>query len=57
MDIQNIIVALVILAAFGYAGQRLWRRVKSFAPKKSSCAADCGCGNPESQKMPAQIKR
>jgi hypothetical protein len=43
MDVQTIIVALIVLGALGYAGQMLWRRTKSFAPKNNSCAADCGC--------------
>jgi hypothetical protein len=51
MDIQNIVVALIVLAALAYVGQMLWQRAKSFAPKKSSCAADCGCEGKAKQKM------
>jgi hypothetical protein len=44
MEAQNIIVALIVLAALAYVGQMLWRKAKAFSPKKSSCESDCGCG-------------
>ena len=43
MNFQNIIVAIIILAALVYVGTMLWNKMKSFAPKDSSCGADCGC--------------
>jgi hypothetical protein len=43
MNIQNIIVALIILAALVYVGNILRQKVKSFKPKAGSCGADCGC--------------
>lgn len=50
MDVQTIIVAAIVLAALAYAGQMLWRKVKTFSPKNSSCGADCGCeGNSKSR--------
>ncbi len=43
MNLQNIIVVLIILAAILYAGNILRQKVKSFKPKDNSCGADCGC--------------
>jgi hypothetical protein len=43
MDIQNIIVGLIILAALFYAGNILRQKIKAFKPKDNSCGADCGC--------------
>jgi hypothetical protein len=45
MDFQTIAVLLIVLAAMLYAGSQIWRKVKSFAPKTSSCASDCGCSS------------
>lgn len=50
MDFQNIIVAIIILAALFYVGQMLWRKAKSFSSKSSTCAADCGCGDAKQNK-------
>ncbi len=43
MNVQNIIVALIVLAALLYVGNILRHKVKSFKPKDASCGADCGC--------------
>ncbi len=48
MDAQNIIVAVIIIAAALYVGQILWRKIKGFSAK-SSCEADCGCGKSKSK--------
>lgn len=42
MDLQNIIVSLIVLSAFTYAGAMLWKKMKSFSVKKA-CNAGCGC--------------
>ncbi len=47
MNIQNIIVFLIILAAVFYVGKQVWQKVKSFSGK-SSCASNCGCGDGKS---------
>jgi hypothetical protein len=48
MDIQNIIAALIIFAAFVYAGNLLRHKIKAFKPRDNSCGADCGCeSNPK----------
>lgn len=43
MTIENIIVALIVLAAFSYAGSMLWNKIGAFSAKKA-CDTDCGCG-------------
>jgi hypothetical protein len=43
-DIQYIIVALLIAAAFVFAARSVYRRARSFSAK-SGCDADCGCGS------------
>jgi len=43
MNTQNIIAAIIILAALAYVGMQVWRKVQSFSTKKS-CGSDCGCG-------------
>ena len=43
MAIENIVVTLIVLAAVGYAGSMLWKKIGAFSTKKS-CGADCGCG-------------
>jgi len=45
MNIQNFIVALIILAALVYVGNILRQKVRSFKPKDNSCGAGCGCDN------------
>jgi len=52
LDWQNILVALIVLAAVGYVARRGLQRLRSFRAGKgdsTSCATGCGsCG--ESQK-------
>jgi hypothetical protein len=43
MATQNIIVALIIIAALVYAGNLLRQKVAAFKPKDGSCGSDCGC--------------
>lgn len=43
MNLQNIIVAIIILAALFYVGNILRHKVRSFKPKNASCGSDCGC--------------
>jgi hypothetical protein len=43
MDLQNVIVGLVVLAALLYAGNMLRHKIKAFRPKSNSCGTDCGC--------------
>lgn len=40
---QNIIAAVIILAALLYVGDVLRRKIKAFRPKNDSCGVDCGC--------------
>ena len=44
MDVQYIIVALIILAALGYAAWMFIGKTKAFS-KKNGCADDCGCSS------------
>ena len=41
--VQTLIVALIVLAAAGYAGRRLWRTLRP-AKTAAGCDAGCGCG-------------
>lgn len=50
MNIQNIIVAIIVIAALTYVGQIIWRKTKSFS-SKSGCGSDCGCSNNSKQKV------
>jgi hypothetical protein len=43
MDIQTVIVILIIVAAFVYAGNAVRHKISAFKPKDNSCGADCGC--------------
>ena len=43
MNSQNIIVAIIVIAALFYVGNILRHKMKSFKPKDNSCGADCGC--------------
>lgn len=43
MDTQSIVVGLVILAAFVYAGSIFLRKTRAFSLSKAACADDCGC--------------
>jgi len=49
MNFQNVIVAVIILAACFYIGRMIWRKTKSFS-SKSSCGSDCGCGEKQKSK-------
>ncbi len=42
MEVQNIIVGIIILAALVYVGKIVLGKVKSFSGNES-CGADCGC--------------
>ncbi len=44
MDVQNIIAALLVLAAFAYAASSLIRKGKMFS-KRSACSDGCGCAS------------
>ncbi|MGI8469241.1 MAG: FeoB-associated Cys-rich membrane protein [Pyrinomonadaceae bacterium] len=50
MNVQNIIVAIIILSALVYVGSILLRKVKSFS-SKSGCGADCGCDGKQKSKI------
>lgn len=50
MDVQNIVVAIIVIAALAYVGQIVWRKTKSFS-SKSDCGADCGCSSDAEQKL------
>jgi hypothetical protein len=47
MSWQNIVVLLIVLSALGYILSMLWKKTRSFSPKKG-CDADCGCGTASS---------
>jgi len=42
MTVQYIIVILIVVSAFVYAGTMLWKKSRSFSTK-SKCGTDCGC--------------
>jgi hypothetical protein len=42
MTVQNIIAALIVIAALAYVGSMLLRKARAFKPK-AGCADDCGC--------------
>lgn len=42
MNVQNIIVGLIILAALLYVGKMVLAKIKSFSGNES-CGGDCGC--------------
>jgi hypothetical protein len=42
MNIQNIIVGIIILAALFYVGKMVFGKVKSFSGNEA-CGGDCGC--------------
>ena len=50
MDAQTIVVGLIVLGAAAYVGSLLWKRVRSFLPKKA-CSDDCGCGTDSKKVM------
>jgi hypothetical protein len=50
MDTQSIAVGLIVFGAAAYVGSLLWKRIRSFAPKKP-CADDCGCGTDSKKVM------
>jgi hypothetical protein len=43
-EVQNIIVAIILIGAFAYAGAMFLRKARGFS-KKSACADDCGCSS------------
>jgi hypothetical protein len=51
MDPQAIVVGLIVLGAAAYVGSLLWKRLRSFAPKKAACGDDCGCGTDSKKVM------
>jgi len=51
MDGQTIAVGLIVLGAAAYVGSLLWKRARSFAPKKKACGDDCGCGTDSKKVM------
>lgn len=50
MSFQNLIVAIIVVAALAYVGQIIWRKTKSFS-SKSNCGVDCGCSKTQNKKM------
>jgi hypothetical protein len=56
MDIQNIIVAIILIIAALYVGKKMFGKIKSFSPKDKNCGNDCGCDS-KSGKIPTQIRR
>lgn len=55
-DWQTITVALIILMALLYAGQRAWTRLRSFKARQatdSACATGCGTCGSEQKPKPA----
>lgn len=55
---QNIIVALIVLAAFVYVARRGFRRLRAFSIARAGAAScETGCGKCEStQPMPSDPK-
>jgi hypothetical protein len=53
MDLQNIITALIIVAAIFYVGNLTRHKIKAFRPRKKSdsCGADCGCDGKSKAKV------
>jgi len=43
MNAQNIILILIVASALLYIASMVWKKVRSFSPKKG-CDSDCGCG-------------
>ncbi len=43
MNIQNIIVLCIVLAAAVYVANMFWQKAKA-TTKKGDCGSDCGCG-------------
>jgi hypothetical protein len=48
-DWQNIVVALIVLAALVYVGRRAFRRIRAFSMARAGAAScETGCGKCES---------
>jgi hypothetical protein len=59
-DWQAIAVALIILAALAYTGQRAWSRLRAFRASKgtsSPCETGCGSCGGEQKPKPAATQR
>ncbi|MGI9035089.1 MAG: FeoB-associated Cys-rich membrane protein [Pyrinomonadaceae bacterium] len=50
MNVQNIVVAIIVLFALVYVGSILLGKIKSFS-SKSGCGADCGCEGKQKSKI------
>lgn len=59
LDWQNILVALIVLAAVGYVARRGLQRLRSFRAGKGDSAADCatGCGSCAESQKPSTTPR
>ena len=60
LDWQNILVALIVAAAFGYVARRGLKRLRSFrAGKGDSASASCetGCGSCGERQKPSTTPR
>jgi hypothetical protein len=57
-DWQNIVVALIVLAALVYVGRRAFRRLRAFSMARAAASScETGCGKCEStQPSPADSK-
>ncbi len=41
---QTLVVVLILVAAAGYIGRRVWQTIAAArAPKGAGCASGCGC--------------
>ncbi|MBS1796214.1 MAG: hypothetical protein JSS81_20340 [Acidobacteria bacterium] len=43
MEVQNVIVGVILLAAIVYAGNQVRLKVKALGSKSKSCDLNCGC--------------
>jgi hypothetical protein len=41
---DQVLVLLIVLAALGFTGRRIWRSVAA-SRAKPGCGDDCGCGH------------
>ena len=59
LDWQNILVALIVVAAFGYVARRGLKRLRSFRAGKGDSAAACetGCGSCGESQKPSTTTR
>ncbi len=44
IGLQDMIVAAMVLAAFGYIGRAFFLKSRTFSPRPG-CKADCGCSD------------